>query len=107
MGSKYQAVKVVDDEKFQEQETFPRRSSTSTSGSTLLEDEEDHRVTELKRRSSGRWIWTLHAALLTLSFTMFVGSYYTRVSTLEYVKKFSAYCELHLRQEREPELMQH
>lgn len=89
MSSKYEAVR--DDEKFQE--LFPGRSSTSTSGSTLLEDEEDVRLSQPRRKFTIRWMWLVHAALLSLSFTMFVGAFFTRASTLEHVKKFSAYCE--------------
>jgi hypothetical protein len=90
MGSKYQPV--VDDEKFQE--VFPRRSSTSTSDSTLLEDEEDSRRTAEPRRIFGlRWIWLAHTVLLTLSFTMFISAFFTRATTLQHVKQFSAYCE--------------
>jgi hypothetical protein len=90
MGSKYQPV--GDDEKFQE--TFPRRSSTSTSDSTLLEDEEDSRRAIEPRKFFGpRWMWLAHTALLSLSFTMFVSAFFTRATTLQHVKQFSAYCE--------------
>ncbi|KAH7418596.1 hypothetical protein BKA64DRAFT_204128 [Cadophora sp. MPI-SDFR-AT-0126] len=87
MSSTYEAVR--DDEKFQE--PFPRRSSTSTSDSTLLEDEEDARLTQPRRKFSIKWMWLIHAALLSMSFTMFVGAFFTRASTLEHVRKFSAY----------------
>ncbi len=90
MSSKYQPV--GDDEKFQE--SFPRRSSTSTSDSTLLEDEEDSRRTSQPRTSFGpKWMWLAHTALLSLSFTMFVSAFFTKASTLQHVKQFSAYCE--------------
>ncbi len=95
MDSKYQAVKVIDDDKFPDPETFLRRSSTSTSDLTLLEIEEDHRIATSKRNSSARWIWVAHGVLLTLSFTMLLAAYNARASTLEHVKRFSAYCELH------------
>jgi hypothetical protein len=87
MASKYHAVQ--NDEKFTE--VFPRRSSTSTSDSTLLEDEEDHREPEPRSRFSGKWMWLVHAVLLLLSFTMFMSAMFTKASTLEHVRKFSAY----------------
>lgn len=91
MGSKYQPVDAGDDEKFHE--VFPRRSSTSTSDSTLLEDDtEDSRMLQPKKTS--RWMWIVHALLLSLSFSMFVSSFFTRASTLQHVKQFSAYCKL-------------
>jgi hypothetical protein len=90
MGSKYQPV--GDNEKFQD--TFPRRSSTSTSDSTLLEDEEDSRRPQESRRFFGpRWMWLAHTALLSLSFTMFISAFFTRATTLQHVKQFSAYCK--------------
>ncbi len=95
MDSKYQAVKVVDDDKLQDPEVFLGRTSTSTSDLTLLENEEDHRATSLKRKNSARWIWVAHGVLLTLSFTMLLAAYNARASTLVHVNKFSAYCELH------------
>jgi hypothetical protein len=89
MGSKYQPV--GSDEKFEE--VFLRRSSTSTSGSTLLEDEEGSRNLEPKPRLSERWMWLAHAVLLSLSFTMFSASFFMKPTTLQHVKQFSAYCE--------------
>lgn len=89
MTSKYEPV--GEDEKYTEQ--LPRRSSTSTSDSTLLE-EDINDVRHMKTsRSSSRWLWIVHAGLLMLSFTMFVSAMFTRASTLEFVKKYSAYCE--------------
>ncbi|KAN0122945.1 protein of unknown function (DUF3328) domain containing protein [Hyaloscypha variabilis] len=88
MESKYQPVR--DDEKFLE--TIPRRSSTSTSDSTLLEDEEDaRRPQESRKFFSPRWMWLAHTALLSLSFTMFISAFFTRATTLQHVKQFSAY----------------
>jgi hypothetical protein len=89
MGSKYQPVQ--DDEK--PQESFARRSSTSTADSTLLEDEEDLRMTRPQSRFGPRWVWVTHVVLLSLSFTMFMTSLFSRASTLEHVERFSAYCE--------------
>lgn len=89
MASKYHAVQ--NDEKFTE--VFPGRSSTSTSGSTLLEDAEDHIISEPRSRWASKWMVLVHAALLSLSFTMFVSALFTKASTLEHVKKFSAYCK--------------
>jgi len=92
MGSKYQQVHH-DDEKFED--VFPpNRTSSSLSESTLLEDEDDQRLTQPKRSWSSRWMWMVHAVLLSLSFTMFVSSWFTRASTLDYVKTYSAYCKL-------------
>ena len=92
MGSKYQPIEV--DEKFQDV-VFPTRTSTSESlGSTLLEDEEDSRMTEPRSRFNIKWMWLVHAVLLTLSFGLFVSAYFTRVSTLTHVQHFSSYCEL-------------
>lgn len=91
MGSKYQPVK--DDEKFQEVLFDARRSSTSTSDETLLEDEEDARISRPKSRMNDKWMWLAHAVLLSLSFTMFVTSFFQKPSTLEHVQQFSAYCE--------------
>ncbi|KAL2072858.1 hypothetical protein VTL71DRAFT_12201 [Oculimacula yallundae] len=85
-STKYEAVGL--DEKFQE--PFPGRASTSTSDSTLL-DEEDVRHTQPRQKFTIKWMWLVHAALLSLSFTMFMGAFFTRASTLEHVKKFSAY----------------
>jgi hypothetical protein len=89
MSSKYQPVQA--DEK--PQESFARRSSTSTADSTLLEDEEDLRMTQPHGRFGPRWVWITHAVLLSLSFTMFMTSLFSRASTLEHVERFSAYCE--------------
>jgi len=93
MGSEYQQINH-DDEKFED--VFPpNRSSTSLSESTLLEDEDDQRMLRPKKRWSERWLWSLmwmvHAALLTLSFTLFMASWFTRASTLDYVQRYSAY----------------
>ena len=90
MTSKYQRVQP-DDEKFHDV-VPPSRSSTSTSDSTLLEDEEESRLSEPRRRVSSRWLWLGHAALLSLSFSMFAAAYFTPVSTLKHVQHFSAYC---------------
>jgi hypothetical protein len=38
-------------------------------------------------------MWLAHTALLSLSFTMFVSAFFTRATTLQHVKQFSAYCE--------------
>ena len=92
MSSKYQPVQ--DDEK--PHESFARRSSTSTADSTLLEDEEDLRLTQPYSRFGPRWVWITHAVLLSLSFTMFMTSLFSRASTLELVERFSAYCECRL-----------
>jgi hypothetical protein len=92
MGSEYQKINH-DDEKFED--VFPpNRSSSSLSESTLLEDEDDQRLVQPKKRWSERWMWMVHAALLSLSFTLFVLSWFTRASTLDYVQKYSAYCKL-------------
>jgi hypothetical protein len=91
MGSKYQPIGA--DEKFQD--VFPTRTSTSESlGSTLLEDEEDSRITERQSQFSINWMWMVHVVLLTLSFALFISAYFTRVSTLAHVQYFSSYCEL-------------
>ncbi|TAQ91306.1 hypothetical protein B7494_g277 [Chlorociboria aeruginascens] len=88
MTSKYHAVQS--DEKFQEVEVFPNRSSTSDSlGSTLLEEEGYACKTEPRRRE--KWFWLGHAVLLSVSFALFASSYYTRLSTLRHVQEFSAY----------------
>ncbi|RDL40112.1 Uncharacterized protein BP5553_00091 [Venustampulla echinocandica] len=90
MGSKYQPVQ--DDEKFQD--VFPpRRTSSSLSETTLLEDEEHARILPARgtRAYGPRWIWIAHATLLGLSLTMFVSSWFARVSTIDYVRHFSAY----------------
>jgi len=90
MSAKYHSVQG--DEKFGDADTFYNRSSTSDGfGSTLLEDEDNLRITESRRRFSERWLWLGHAVLLSLSFTMFVMAYLTRISTLGYVQHFSAY----------------
>lgn len=90
MGSKYQQINH-DDEKFED--VFPpNRSSSSMSDSTLLEDEEDRRLTQPKRRWTERWMWLVHAVLLSLSFTMFVSSWFASPTTLDCVTKYAAYC---------------
>jgi hypothetical protein len=91
MASKYHAVQ--DDEKFTEVFPGPRRSSTSTSDSTLLEDDEDHIIPEPRSRWTSKWMVLVHAVLLSLSFSMFVSALFMKASTLEHVKKFSAYCK--------------
>ena len=91
MGSKYQPIEG--DEKFQDV-VFAARTSTSESlGSTLLEDEEDSRMTEPRSRFNIKWMWLVHAVLLMMSFGLFISAYCTRVSTLTHVQHFSAYCE--------------
>jgi len=88
MASKYHPV--GNDEKFDD--IFVRRASTSESlGSTLLEDEEDSRLSEPRKTLNTKWIWLGHVVLLSLSFVMFAGAYFTRISTLRHVKQFSAY----------------
>ncbi|CAG8960096.1 hypothetical protein HYFRA_00010574 [Hymenoscyphus fraxineus] len=85
--SKYQPVCNAD-EKYKDESS--RRTSSVLSDSTSL-DEEEQRSLQLERRGSPRWIWVLHVVLLSLSLTMFISSWFARVSTLEYVRKFSAY----------------
>jgi hypothetical protein len=88
MTSKYVSIKEVD-EKFED--VFPPgRTSSSGSESTLM-DEEEQRHIQPKARTP-RWMWITHAALLGLSLTMFVSSWFARVSTLDHVRQFSAYC---------------
>jgi hypothetical protein len=92
-GSKYQPI--GDLEKFGSKfhDVSPRRSSTSESlGSTLMEDEDN--MAPQPQPKSSRWMLLGHAVLLSLSFSMFVGSFLTRASTLTHVKQFSAYCKL-------------
>ena len=90
MASKYVSIKEVD-EKFED--VFPPgRTSTSLSESTLL-DEEEQRTIQPQARSP-KWMWITHAVLLGLSLTMFVSSWFARVSTLDHVREFSAYCML-------------
>ena len=92
MTSKYQPIDDL--EKFQD--VTPGRTSTSESlGSTLLDEEERGTVEKRPTSSSSRWMWLVQAALLTLSFSMFVGAFYTRASTLTHVKKFSSYCKVY------------
>lgn len=91
MGSKYQPVKEEEFEKILE--TFPRRSSTSTSGSTLLEDEEDSRHIQTRSRSSTWKIWLAQAVFFMFSLTIFTASFFQKPTTLEYVQQFFAYCE--------------
>jgi len=88
MATKYQPVR--DEEKFEAK--FPRRSSTSTSDLTLLEEElENGADRPAKGIWSEKYMWIVHATLLTLSFTMFISAMFTRASTTEFMKKFSAY----------------
>ena len=89
MALKYQPI--VADEKFHD--VFHERSSTSESlGSTLLEQEHDLRDTGIQQRFSSRWMWLGHAVLLSLSVVLFISAYFIRASTLDYVQKYSAYC---------------
>jgi hypothetical protein len=90
MPSKYEPIKE-EDEKY-EDIFVARRSSTSTSNSTLL-CEEDPELSEPRRISISNWMWLVHAVLLSLSFSMFAAAYFKPVSTLEHVRHFSAYCE--------------
>jgi hypothetical protein len=91
MGSKYHSVDG--DEKFDDVFITHRSSTSESLGSTLLEDEEDSRLTETRKGFNIRWMWLGHVVLLSLSFAMFVGAYYTRLSTLRHVQQFSAYCK--------------
>jgi hypothetical protein len=89
MPTKYQPIQ--DDEKFSDV-FIARRSSTSSSDSTLLC--EDGTATSQERKGPhSRWLWLAHAVLLSLSTTMFAASYFRPVSTLEHVQHFSAYCK--------------
>jgi hypothetical protein len=97
MPSEYQPV-PEEDEKYQDV-FIARRPSISTSDSTLLCDE-DAKSSEQRRRSDSKWMWLVHAVLLSLSFTMFSAAYFKPVSTLEHVRHFSAYCEFVHRQGR-------
>jgi hypothetical protein len=93
MYSKYQPIQP-EDEKFQD--VFPpNRLSISTSDLTLLEDEEDSRLTESQSGFNSKWMWLAHAVLLSLSFSMFVAAYFKPVSTLTHVQHFSAFCKSH------------
>lgn len=98
MASKYEAVPINDtykpvdlgrsEEKFQDS----RPSLSDSLNSTLL-DEEHHNPQAIYREQPGlKWMWLVHAVLLTLSFTMFAASLYTRSSTAKYVQDFSAWC---------------
>lgn len=40
-----------------------------------------------------RWIWLLHGVLLSTSFASFFLAYNVQLSTLNHVKRFSAYCK--------------
>lgn len=92
MDAKYQQIDHSD-EKFED--VFPpNRTSSSLSESTLMEDEMDHRLVQPQKRWAGRWMWMVHAALLSLSFTLFVSSWFTRASTLDYMQRYEAYCKL-------------
>lgn len=95
MPSKYQALQD-EEEKFQPVEFVKSRSSSvSTSGSTLLFEEVDLSPSASPKRTiSEKWMWLIHAVLLTLSFTMFAASYYKPISISEVVKKSSSYCKL-------------
>ncbi|TVY46474.1 Cyclochlorotine biosynthesis protein O [Lachnellula cervina] len=89
MDAKYQQIDHSD-EKFED--VFPpNRTSSSLSESTLMEDEMDHRLVQPQKRWAGRWMWMVHAALLSLSFTLFVSSWFTRASTLDYMQRYEAY----------------
>lgn len=87
MESKYQPV---GDEKFEKY--TERRGSNDTSSSTLLEEDIDTRLTP-RRKFTVRWMMLGHAVLLSLSFTLFMSAFFTRASTLTFVKKYSTYCE--------------
>jgi hypothetical protein len=80
----------VGDEKFEKY--TERRGSNDTSSSTLLEEDIDTRLTP-RRKFTIRWMMLAHAALLSLSFTLFMSAFLTRASTLTFVKKYSAYCK--------------
>lgn len=88
--SKYQPIDLADNEKFHDVYP-PRRTSSSLSDTTLLEDVDlESRRPECKGWGP-KWMWLLHVALLSLSSLMFVSSWYARTSTLQHVKEFSAY----------------
>jgi len=93
MSQKYEPISDLEKFGSKFHDVSPRRSSMSESlGSTLLEDE-DRMITQ-PRSNSSRWMLLGHAVLLSLSFSMFVGSFLTRASTLTHVKQYSAYCKL-------------
>lgn len=84
---KYQPV-FEDDEKYHIDTTSHGRSSSSLTEATLLCDESCGR----KMAPASKWIWVLHAVLLSVSSMMFAATYFKPVSTLEHVRQFSAYC---------------
>jgi hypothetical protein len=78
-----------DEEKYQIVAVSNRRLSSSSLDATLSYDE----PFEKRRSSILKWIWVIHAVLLSVSSTMFAAAYFKPVSTLEHVRHFSAYCQ--------------
>ncbi|RDW64667.1 hypothetical protein BP6252_10318 [Coleophoma cylindrospora] len=90
MTSKYESVRTHDDN-FEDVIVYEKRPTSPDSlASTLMEDD-DHSFKEPTRRISSRWVWLVHALLLSVSFSLFVSTYYLRGSTLRHVQQFSAW----------------
>ncbi|PQE13904.1 tat pathway signal sequence protein [Rutstroemia sp. NJR-2017a BBW] len=89
MPAKYE--RVIGDEKFID--VSPGRSSAESTDSTLLEYEEGGAEvpSTTKRQYDNRWMWLVHAVLLSFSFGLFASAYFTRVSTLRHVQEYSAW----------------
>lgn len=98
MSAKYN--QVVGDEKFID--VSPGRGSTDSLNSTLLDSEYDGKIRDVEsvplagQKCNNRWMWFVHAVLLSLSFGLFMSAHFTRVTTLQHVKGYSAWCELNL-----------
>lgn len=95
MPAKYH--QVIGDEK--PIHTLHNRESTESLKSTLLNWEYDEKSQDVESmslrrlRCNDRWIWLVHAVLLSLSFGLFISTYFTRMTTLKYVEEYSAWCE--------------
>ncbi|KIV98731.1 uncharacterized protein PV09_09514 [Verruconis gallopava] len=90
MGFKYQSVPLdgESDEKSQSEDS----SITLNDRDELSSDLKAipyHRTT--RETLNSRWLWTIHAVLLSISFAMFVLSHVDFTSTLEHVRRFSAW----------------
>jgi len=74
-------------------------AAISDTSSVTLEDPEEftdpyeitHRRSIFEARLASRWLWLVHGLLLTISFSLFILSSIRTASTIEHVRKFSAW----------------
>ncbi|KAF2667143.1 hypothetical protein BT63DRAFT_427548 [Microthyrium microscopicum] len=88
MSQTYQPVRK-EEEKYHD--GYRNRTSISSSSDLTLLHEEVSKISHDSQGFQSRWLWLVHAVLLSLSFTMFTATYFRHISTAEHVRRFSAY----------------